>query len=142
MIICNPVRLKTAQQLLARFREAGRPPKGKSPGALQASPAGWQVPRETLAAQIEQRIAGKGTPSQVGTSYCGPAAFLYCVLEDRPDVYVAYAISLWMRGSFDFRTASGNVHVAVDPETVREMAVSGNAGQQIRGGCRYPNSIG
>ncbi|RZL80905.1 MAG: hypothetical protein EOP66_06195 [Sphingomonas sp.] len=77
--------------------------------------------RDVLTAQLEQRIAGKGTPSQVGTSYCGPAAFLYCVLEDRPDIYIAYAISLWMRGTFDFRTKSGNAHVASDTGTIKEM---------------------
>jgi hypothetical protein len=63
-------------------------------------------------------MSGKDLPKQLGTSYCGPAAFLYCVLEDRPDVYCAYAISLWLRGEYDFRSSAQAVEVDSD-EAIR-----------------------
>ena len=126
MTIGNPARLAAAQRLVARFKEAGRPgavgkpPKKPSPKhlqALQRSPQRWPVTRDALVAQLTARLGGRSQPSQVGTSYCGPAAFLYCLLEDRPDLYVAYAISLWAQGGFDF----GSVDVDIDPGTVESL---------------------
>ena len=121
----NPARLQAAKQLLARFRAAGRPSGGAKPDqvtALQRSPVGWPVTRDVLVQQLTGRLTGTNTPSQVSTSYCGPAAFLYCVQEDRPDIYVAYALSLWLRGRFDFRTRIGAVDVEANSQTMGSMA--------------------
>lgn len=105
MITGNAARLKAAQALLLRFIEIDRSKAGggdaKRAAALQRSPAGWPVTRDDLARQIKARLDGK-LPDQLETSYCGPAAFLCCLLHDRPDIYVTYAISLWERGHFRF----------------------------------------
>ncbi|WP_238702146.1 hypothetical protein [Helicobacter bilis] len=37
-------------------------------------------------------------PDQGPTSLCGPAAFFYCLLIDRPDLYVKCVIDLWEKG--------------------------------------------
>lgn len=106
-------RMKYARAILDRFIRAGRPAGMKPPAiaALQRSPVGWVVTRDALAAQIDARLRGMSTPRQLATSYCGPAAFLYCVLKDRPDVYVSYAIMLWQTGKYAFRTRAGHVDV-------------------------------
>lgn len=62
-------------------------------------------------------MSGKDLPKQMGTSYCGPAAFLYCVLEDRPDLYCAYAISMWLHGEYDFRSGAQNMEIDSNTDT-------------------------
>jgi len=42
-------------------------------------------------------------PDQQGTSLCGPAAFWYCLLKDRPDLYKHSALELWKRGKTRLR---------------------------------------
>ncbi|WP_260604746.1 hypothetical protein [Campylobacter sp. MIT 99-7217] len=37
-------------------------------------------------------------PDQGHTSLCGPAVFFYCLLVDRPDLYVKCVIDLWEKG--------------------------------------------
>ena len=37
-------------------------------------------------------------PNQANASLCGPAAFFYCLLIDRPDLYVKCVIDLWENG--------------------------------------------
>ncbi|WP_285819406.1 hypothetical protein [Helicobacter bilis] len=37
-------------------------------------------------------------PDQGPTSLCGPAAFFYCLLVDRPDLYIKCVIDLWEKG--------------------------------------------
>ena len=115
--------LPRAIALVARFRDAGRPPAGMQPvdpkweERRQRSPAGWPVPRARLVALLQQRLEGRSLPDQSGTSYCGCAAFLYCLLEDRPDWYVAYATALWRGVPFSFRSASEHLDVDTDPAT-------------------------
>ncbi|MFN3675153.1 MAG: hypothetical protein ACK4TC_04180 [Sphingomonas pseudosanguinis] len=89
-------RMGHARLILQRFLGAGRPIGAKAPAlaALQKSPVGWPVTRDALASQIDARLRGVSMPRQRGTSYCGPAAFLYCILKDRPDIYVSYAVAL------------------------------------------------
>lgn len=114
--------LPRAKALVAAFRDqritAGdQTPPAKVEEARQRSPAGWPVPRARLAAQLQQRLDGQSLPNQQGTSYCGCAAFLYCLLEDRPDWYVAYATALWRGEPFTFRSASQYLDVTTAPET-------------------------
>lgn len=117
MITGNKLRLQTALRWLARFQQAGHMVGGRvvtSPSelaALQRSPAGWPISRNSLCAELAARLAGRTEPDQVETSYCGPAVFLYCLLEDRPDLYVAYAQTLWQAGSFSFVTAGQNMEL-------------------------------
>lgn len=62
--------------------------------------------REQIAAQLAARLSGniclpyitKPYPYQGCSSLCGPAAFLYCLLKDRPDLYSAFIWSLWQTG--------------------------------------------
>ena len=59
-------------------------------------------------AQIEQELKdrmvagqkkqGTGYPSQESTSLCGPAAYFYCLLKNRPDLYCAAVKGLWEDG--------------------------------------------
>jgi hypothetical protein len=122
----NPALLRDAQQRVQQFHAAGRPRTiGKPPGKpkpedlrkLQFSPHGWPVTRDALVSQLRRLLAESEQPNQQGTSYCGPAAFLYCLLEDCPDVYVDYAIHLWSYGSYDF----GAVDVDADAVTTRSL---------------------
>lgn len=46
-------------------------------------------------------------PNQGGTSLCGPAAFFYCLLRDRPDIYEQAAKELWQYGT----TKIGNLRI-------------------------------
>lgn len=34
-----------------------------------------------------QKTQGTGYPDQSETSLCGPAAYFYCLLKERPDLY-------------------------------------------------------
>lgn len=123
MIIGNAARMGAARQLISQFAAAGHPaapaPAGGKPGPApaggrpdpQRSPVGWPITRAALVGELNDRLAGKSEPNQVQTSYCGPAAFLYCLLEDRPDLYVAYAIGLWQHGRFDFGTGASAMHL-------------------------------
>lgn len=100
--------LHAAKQLLLKFTQPILGGDAKAKAAAQRSPAGWPVSRADLAEQIQQRLGGK-LPAQLETSYCGPAAFLYCLIQDRPDIYTAYAIALWQQGHFFL----GNARAAV-----------------------------
>ncbi len=110
MITGNAARLEAARKLLLRFVEIGRVTDLKKREALQRSPAGWPVSRDDLARQIRSRLDGR-LPEQLDTSYCGPAAFLCCMIHDRPDAYVMYAVSLWERGVFRFTSGAATVQV-------------------------------
>lgn len=110
MVTGNAARLREAQELLLRFIQAGRNADRKAQDALQRSPVGWPVSRDDLARQIKQRLDGK-LPEQLETSYCGPAAFLDCLIHDRPDTYVAYAVSLWREGRFSFGNRRASVAI-------------------------------
>ncbi len=120
----NPARLLAAQHLVHRFRADGhpaligrRPPTPLELQAAQRSPQGWTIGRDAFAAQLSARLTGPAEPAQVSTSYCGPAAFLYCLLEDRPDLYAAYAIGLWRYAAYRV----GSMEVDNDPTTVASM---------------------
>ena len=45
-------------------------------------------------------------PNQGTTSLCGPAAFFYCLLIDRPDLYVKCVIDLWEKGEVKIKNLS------------------------------------
>ena len=105
MTITRGPHLTAALALLAHFGRFQNVllPNGACADTEQ-SPAGWTVKRAELIRQLRLRLDGKGLPRQLDTSYCGPACFLTCLLEDRPDLYTAYAISMWERGEWNFAT--------------------------------------
>ena len=43
-------------------------------------------------------------PDQGPTSLCGPAAFFYCLLVDRPDLYAKCVIDLWEKGEAQIKS--------------------------------------
>lgn len=70
------------------------------------SPQGWPIDRARLAQQLLERIEPNrpnNSPNQRKTSRCGPAAFLYCQIHDRPDLYVKLAIELWRDGTSNLK---------------------------------------
>lgn len=111
--------LPRAKALVAAFRDSrmndanGAPLAALAEAARQCSPIGWPVTRAELAEQLRQRLNGGSLPDQQGTSYCGCAAFLYCLLEDRPDWYVAYATALWRGEPFSFASPSDRLNIRV-----------------------------
>lgn len=120
--------LPRAWQLLAAFRDEGkRPARGqRAPLAAeeqtrQRSPGGWNVSRDALVGELTGRLNGKTLPQQQNTSYCGCAAFLYCLLEDRPDWYVAYATALWRGQPFTFASGRDRQIVNSTAETRQSM---------------------
>ncbi|PSJ43125.1 hypothetical protein [Allosphingosinicella deserti] len=113
--------LPRAKALVAAFENEGRPTgRAMSPAQevrRQQSPAGWSVTRAQLARQLNERLNGASLPHQRTTSYCGCAAFLYCLLEDRPDWYVAYATAVWRGEPFNFASPHERVSIVVNATT-------------------------
>ena len=62
-----------------------------------AAHVAWGVNRTQLIDQLRQRLSNDqhSWPHQGGTSLCGPAAFMFCLINDRPDLYVRHIIDLW-----------------------------------------------
>ena len=136
MIRLSSFHLPRARALLDAFRAEGLPASNarlspSAEAARQRSPGGWPVPRDRLAAQLQQRLDGRTLMHQRGTSYCGCAAFLYCVLKDRPDWYVAYATALWRGIPFTF--ASNRARLKVDSTEGTRRALAQIHGEKVRG---------
>lgn len=90
-----------AIRIVTAFGNEGKP--------KDSSPADWRVGREDIALQLLERVKGVTVPHQQNSSLCGPAAFMFCLLTDRPDLYVQFVIDLWKTG----KTKLGNL--AVEP---------------------------
>ncbi|PLO40603.1 hypothetical protein CWN36_23150, partial [Klebsiella pneumoniae] len=54
--------------------------------------------KKKIESEIQDRFYNLSYPSQSGASVCGPAAFFYCLQQDRPDVYAQAARELWRYG--------------------------------------------
>lgn len=84
------------------------------------------------------QIANSGTPQQFisdltarvkqpwlinqsAASLCGPAAFMYCVAKDAPDLYVKYVIDLYVSG----KGSINNLHVEPSEDCRKGTIVSG-----------------
>lgn len=48
--------------------------------------------------QLEQRASTPWRINQGGASLCGPAAFMYCLAKDAPELYVQYVFDLYVTG--------------------------------------------
>lgn len=96
--------LQAALQMVAEFR-------GTDPQKYrEMSPRGWPISRNGLAIQLRDRLSPNepaNSPDQGRTSRCGPAAFLYCLIHDRPDLYVKLAIELWRDGVSNLKNGKG-----------------------------------
>lgn len=51
---------------------------------------------------LNDRLQGKSYPDQKSSSLCGPAAYFYCLLKDRPDLYRRVVTDLWEEGETNF----------------------------------------
>ena len=80
-----------AIKITTNFLVAGKPD--------DMSPADWLVSRRTVGQQLMDRVTGAALPAQAGTNLCGPASFMYCLLQDRPDLYAQFVVDLWNSGS-------------------------------------------
>lgn len=141
MTIAAGPRLAAAKTMLKHFAHGGdAPPGGKPDPARQASPVGWPVSRQELAMQLDRRIEGRDRPEQIETSYCGPAAFLYCLLQDRPDIYVDYAIGLWVRGEYQFGVPSHKVELA-GGKGIRQSLADIHAARAKRRDTRFVSDL-
>ena len=66
-----------------------------------APPRGRPFPQIEQAAVItglRERVKDPHTQNQKAASLCGPAAFLFCVLNFKPELYVQYVIDLFNTG--------------------------------------------
>ncbi len=85
------------------FNEAARNRARAKLTTLKSDPAyanhqAWSTNAATLAQQLEIRLSGDSDtwPNQGQTQLCGPAAFMFCLIQDRPDMYVDLVINLWL----------------------------------------------
>lgn len=117
--------LDTARHMVAQF-------SGTDPKHLRdPSPQGWPITRQLLGRELAVRINPTGlrnSPDQGRTSRCGPAAFLYCLIHDRPDLYVKLAIELWRDGTSNLKNgASGRDFVMHCDPTARVVTSTSQA---------------
>jgi len=64
-------------------------------------PKGRPFPRihlEDVIAGLRERVTDPTKQNQGAASLCGPAAFFYCVLNYKPELYVQYVIDLFTTG--------------------------------------------
>jgi hypothetical protein len=57
-----------------------------------------RIERRDVVDGLKARIVDPSKQDQSAASLCGPAAFLYCVLEEHPEVYTQYVIDLYKTG--------------------------------------------
>ena len=57
-----------------------------------------RIARSDVVDGLKVRIADPSKQNQSAASLCGPAAFLYCVLEEHPEIYAQYVIDLYKTG--------------------------------------------
>jgi hypothetical protein len=76
----------TAQQMITAF---------SSSSGTSAFP---HIARADVARGLQDRINDPWKQDQGSSSLCGPAALLYCLLNDHPEQYVQYVIDLYTKG--------------------------------------------
>ncbi|MBV9286771.1 MAG: hypothetical protein JO288_02940 [Hyphomicrobiales bacterium] len=57
-----------------------------------------RIERRDVVEGLKQRVVDPSKQDQSAASLCGPAAFLYCVLEEHPEIYTQYVIDLYKTG--------------------------------------------
>lgn len=58
----------------------------------------YALPRASIARGLRERVTNPKSLDQNQASLCGPAAFLYCLLNCRPDLFATYVIDLYLTG--------------------------------------------
>jgi len=66
-----------------------------------------RIARKDVADGLRVRIKDPSKQDQSAASLCGPAAFLYCVLEEMPHLYTQYVIDLYRTGE----ARLGDLHI-------------------------------
>lgn len=67
--------------------------KGTGTGAFP------KIDRADVSRGLQARVANAATIKQGAASLCGPAAFMYCLLQDRPEMFVQYVCDLYNTGA-------------------------------------------
>ena len=57
-----------------------------------------RIARQDVVDGLRERIKDPWKQNQSASSLCGPAALLYCVLEEHPELYAQYVIDLYKTG--------------------------------------------
>ncbi len=56
------------------------------------------IARNDVVAGLRTRVEDPTTLNQSASSLCGPAALLFCLLNDHPDIYAQYIVDLYTTG--------------------------------------------
>ncbi len=86
----------------------------KSDSTIANNDRSWGISKDDLIKELIVRIHGVRWPNQGQTALCGPAAFVYWLVQDRPDMYVDHVIRLWKLESFQL----GKMAVGVSPKVL------------------------
>lgn len=112
-------RLATAEKILEDFESTEPKTRVFNDRGYPIGSTGDPFEKRQILEQLQLRIArahGKkidsgirlpAYPDQDRTSLCGPAAFFYALLMDRPDLYARSIIELWETGE----TTIGQLHI-------------------------------
>lgn len=94
-------------------------------------PAGHQndpFKKDRIEQELRDRLAagrqsqGEGYPNQKRSSLCGPAAYFYCLLKDRPDLYQIAVKQLWETGKANFANLEIKAGDAAQPKNFFDEA--------------------
>lgn len=101
-------------------------------------PAGHQndpFKKDRIEQELRDRLVagrqsqGEGYPNQNRSSLCGPAAYFYCLLKDRPDLYQIAVKQLWETGKANFANLEIKAGDAAQPKNffdeVGDQRISG-----------------
>ncbi|RDU58867.1 hypothetical protein CQA53_11790, partial [Helicobacter didelphidarum] len=119
-----------ALNLIQKFEDN----KNKLTGVFSASKVRekYLFDKNKIVEQLKQRVENLRDgipknnlfPKQGPTSLCGPAAFFYCLLVDRPDLYVKCVIDLWERGEANIK----NLHIKPSNDCKNPSSKNGSIG--------------
>lgn len=94
-------------------------------------PAGHQndpFKKDRIEQELRDRLAagrqsqGEGYPNQNRSSLCGPAAYFYCLLKERPDFYQIAVKQLWETGKANFANLEIKAGDAAQPKNFFDEA--------------------
>lgn len=94
-------------------------------------PAGHQndpFKKDRIEQELRDRLAagrqsqGEGYPNQKRSSLCGPVAYFYCLLKDRPDLYQIAVKQLWETGKANFANLEIKAGDAAQPKNFFDEA--------------------
>ena len=110
--------LSTVNTLLAELQI-----KVTSPGFKPAFQVANSGTPQQLISDLIARVKQPWLINQSSASLCGPAAFIYCVAKDAPNLYVKYVIDLYVSG----RGSINNLHVEPSEDCRKGTIVSGTS---------------